>query len=101
MSNPEFVGLIQSLEATAEAALGELSPLSRQVRGELGGDFGGPRALRMVEKSLKMLETLAEKTRGNLDFEESEILGNAIQNLRSRVSEQGRKQGSRGAGGSA
>ena len=48
-----------------------------------------------------MLETLAEKTRGNLDFEESEILGNAIQNLRSRVSEQGRKQGSRGAGGSA
>jgi hypothetical protein len=85
MPNPEFVGLIQSLEATAEAALGELSPLSSQVRSELGGDFASPRALRMVERSLKMLETLAEKTRGNLDFEEAEILGNAIRNLRSRV----------------
>jgi len=83
--NPEFVGLIQSLEATAEAALGELSPLSNQIRGELGGDLDGPRARRMVERSLKMLETLAEKTRGNLDFEEAEILGNAIQNLRSRL----------------
>jgi len=86
MPNPEFVGLIQSLEATAEAALGELSPLSNQIRGELDGEVGGPRARRMVERSLKMLETLAEKTRGNLDFEEAEILGNAIQNLRSRLS---------------
>ena len=38
-----------------------------------------------IKFAVKMLETLAEKTRGNLDFEEAEILGNAIQNLRSRL----------------
>jgi hypothetical protein len=79
MSNPELIGLIQSLEAMAEAALGELSPLQNQMR--LEGAVNNSRGRSIAERNLKMLNMLKEKTRGNLDFDEAEILGGAIANL--------------------
>jgi hypothetical protein len=39
----------------------------------------------VAERNLKMLNMLKEKTRGNLDFTEAEILGGAIANLTERL----------------
>ncbi len=84
MSNPEFVGLVQSLLATAEAALGEHTALTARARGD--GVFETPgRARRAAERSLALLTMLAEKTRGNLDFTEAELLGGAIATVREKL----------------
>ena len=77
MANPHFIGLIQSLLSTAQAALGEAdSPLvSRMAR-------DGVLARRSAQRSLELLEMLAQKTAGNLDETERDVLNRALQTVR-------------------
>lgn len=84
MPHPEFVGLVQSLLATAEAALGEFTPTRARATGD--GLLATPeRARQTARRSLGLLMMLAEKTRGNLDFQEADLLTNAIASLRERL----------------
>jgi Domain of unknown function (DUF1844) len=79
--DPDFIGLIQSVTASAEAALGQLNVLTgRLARDGLMDDLEKRRAL--AERSLRLLEALASKTRGNLDREESSVLTAGIVSLR-------------------
>lgn len=80
MPNVDFISLIHSLTAAGEAALGEWTPGRAQVERE-------PNAKRRAtaERSLRLLEALAEKTRGNLDREEAEVLGAGVSALRSAL----------------
>jgi Domain of unknown function (DUF1844) len=81
MPDPDFIGLIQSVTASAEAAMGQLNVLTgRLARDGLMDDITKRRAL--AERSLRLLESLASKTRGNLDREEAMILTNGIGSLR-------------------
>ena len=80
MPNPELIGLIHSVTAAGEAALGEWSPL----RAHLDRD-GIERGRRTAERSLRLLEALAEKTRGNLDRTEADALGGGIAALRAAL----------------
>lgn len=84
MSNADFIGLVQSIHATAEAALGEFSPVQNSVREELGG-VGTARGRMVAERSLRVLRMLVEKTRGNLDLTESTVLGDAVRDLQERL----------------
>ena len=84
MAHPEFVGLVNSLQATAEAALGDLNAATASAARD--GLLDQNRAHATAQRSLKLLTMLAEKTRGNLDFEESDLLIQAISSLRSRLS---------------
>ncbi|MEW6420447.1 MAG: DUF1844 domain-containing protein [Deinococcota bacterium] len=83
MPNLEFVGLVNSLQATAEAALGDLNAATSSAARD--GLLEEGRARQTAERSLKLLTMLAEKTRGNLDFTEAELLTNAIASLRARL----------------
>lgn len=84
MPNPDFMGLVNSLQATAEAALGELNASSALVR--QGALAETPeRARQTAGRSLRLLTMLADKTRGNLDLGEAELLGEAITRLRERL----------------
>ncbi|CAN5520440.1 DUF1844 domain-containing protein [soil metagenome] len=77
MPNPHFVGLVQSVLASAEAVLGETySPMTRHLARD------GLLARRTAEKSLELLEMLLEKTRGNLDETERDLLTKAVGKLR-------------------
>lgn len=77
MPNPQFVGLVQSVLSSAEAVLGETySPLTRHLAKD------GVLARRTAEKSLGLLEMLAEKTYGNLDETERDLLRQAIDKVR-------------------
>ena len=81
MPDPDFIGLIQSVTASAEAALGQLNVLTgRLARDGLMDDLERRRAL--AERSLRLLESLASKTRGNHDREEARVLTNGISSLR-------------------
>jgi Domain of unknown function (DUF1844) len=81
MANQDFIGLVNSLHATAEAALGELNAASALVRqGNLAPD--PERARQTATRSLRLLSMLAEKTRGNLDMTEADLLSGAISQLR-------------------
>jgi Domain of unknown function (DUF1844) len=81
MPDQDFIGLIQSVTASAEAALGQLNVLTgRLARDGLLDDLEKRRAL--GERSLRLLESLASKTRGNLDREEAMVLTTGISNLR-------------------
>ncbi|MFC6617776.1 DUF1844 domain-containing protein [Deinococcus radiophilus] len=80
MANPEFVGLVTSVSATAEAALGQLNAATSSAARDGLLDEG--RSVQVAERSLNLLLMLAEKTRGNLDFEEAEILTDAVASLR-------------------
>ncbi|MFC4456007.1 DUF1844 domain-containing protein [Deinococcus sonorensis] len=84
MPNQDLVGLINSLQATAEAALGDLNASSALARRD-GLDQTPDRARQTAERSLRLLTMLAEKTRGNLDLTEAELLGGAIAQLRERL----------------
>ncbi len=86
MSNPEFVGLVNSLQATAEAALGDFNAATASAARD--GLLEASRARQTAERSLKLLSMLAEKTRGNLDFTEADLLTNAIGSLRERLNAQ-------------
>lgn len=84
MPNPDFIGLVQSLQATAEAALGDLNAVSARARAD-GLTATPEHARRAAERSLKLLTMLAEKTRGNLDLAEAELLSGALAALRARL----------------
>ncbi|CAM4009039.1 DUF1844 domain-containing protein [Deinococcus frigens] len=84
MPHPEFVGLVNSLQATAEAALGDLNAATASAARD--GLLQEGRARQTAERSLKLLTMLADKTRGNLDFAEADLLTGAISSLRERLS---------------
>ena len=83
MPNPEFVGLVSTLQATAEAALGDLNAATASAARD--GLLTEDRARQTAERSLRLLTMLAEKTRGNLEFTEAELLTDAIGSLRARL----------------
>lgn len=83
MPNLEFVGLVNSLQATAEAALGDLNAATASAARD--GLLEEGRARQTAERSLRLLTMLAEKTRGNLDFTEAQLLTDAIGSLRARL----------------
>ncbi len=85
MANSEFLGLVHSLQATAEAALGDLNAASASAQRD--GLLSPQRARHTAERSLRLLSMLAEKTRGNLDLTESQVLGDAVASLRGRLSD--------------
>ncbi|GGK32344.1 hypothetical protein GCM10008955_27780 [Deinococcus malanensis] len=87
MAHPEFVGLVNSLQATAEAALGDLNAATASAARD--GLLAENRARQTAERSLKLLTMLAEKTRGNLDFTEADLLTQAIGSLRERLNAAG------------
>lgn len=77
------MGLVNSVQATAETALGDLNALTALAARD--GLRDPARARATAERSLKLLVMLAEKTRGNLDLQESQALGGAIASLRDRL----------------
>jgi Domain of unknown function (DUF1844) len=77
MANAEFIGLIHSLVHTGEAALGQLNVLTGRLQRD-----GIERNRATAERSLRLLEVLAQKTRGNLDATEADALTRGIQGLR-------------------
>ncbi len=84
MPNQDFVGLVNTLQATAEAALGELNASSALARRD-GLAETPERARQTAARSLRLLTMLAEKTRGNLDLTEADLLSEAIARLRERL----------------
>lgn len=83
MPHPEFVGLVNMLQATAEAALGDLNAATASAARD--GLLQEERARQTAQRSLKLLTMLSEKTRGNLDFTEADLLSGAINSLRERL----------------
>ncbi len=80
MSDPRFIGLVQSLLASAEAALGEAdSPMVRHLARD------GILARRTGERSLELLVMLERKTHGNLDETERAALQRALAAIRARL----------------
>ena len=80
MSDPRFVGLVQSLLASAEAALGETdNALARTMARD------GVLARRTGERSLDLLLMLQLKTYGNLDETERDVLNRAAETIRERL----------------
>ena len=77
MPNADFVGLVQSIVATGEAALGTRNALTARLERD-----GVTRSRATAERSLRLLEALAAKTRGNLDAEEAAILSGGLASLR-------------------
>lgn len=80
MPDPRFIGLVHALRSSAEAALGELgSPvLTRLAR-------DGVLARSTAERSLSLLDMLAEKTLGHLDPTERDALHAARRELQGRL----------------
>ena len=80
MSDPRFIGLVQSVLASAEAALGETdSVLNRALARD------GILARRTGEKSLELLLMLQAKTYGNLDETERDVLNRAVETVQGRL----------------
>ena len=80
MSDPRFIGLVQSLLASAEAALGEPdSPMLRHLARD------GILARRTGERSLELLHMLQQKTHGNLDETERSALHHAMTRIQGRL----------------
>jgi hypothetical protein len=77
MEHPEFIGLVHSLVHTGESALGQINVLTSRMQRD-----GVERSRATAERSLKLLEALAAKTRGNLNADEAEALTRGIHNLR-------------------
>lgn len=80
MANKHFIGLVQAILSSAEAALGEAdSPMARHLQRD------GALARRTAEKSLELLIMLQEKTRGNLEASELTALLDAQAAIRKRL----------------
>lgn len=80
MTDPRFIGLVQSLLSTAEAALGEAdSPVARHLASD------GVLARRTGERSLGLLLMLQQKTHGNLDETERGALHHAVRTVQARL----------------
>lgn len=71
------------LQATAEAALGDLNAATASAARD--GLLAEERARQTAQRSLTLLTMLSEKTRGNLDFTEADLLSSAIASLRERL----------------
>jgi hypothetical protein len=82
MANADFMGLIHTLVHTGEAALGQINVLTSRMARD-----GVERNRANAERSLRLLEVLAQKTRGNLDADEAEALTNGMQSLREGLRE--------------
>ena len=90
MPNKHFMGLVNSILSSAQAALGEeYSPMTRHLAKD------GILARRTAEKSLELLTMLHEKTVGNLDEAEREALLSAQQSLTKALAQQGQTQDER------
>ena len=76
MANTDFLGLIHSLTAAAETSLGQFNALTARMNRD-----GLSRNRVTAERSLRLLEMLSQKTRGNLDAEEASTLTSAVQSL--------------------
>jgi hypothetical protein len=82
VSDPRFIGLVQSLLASAEASLGEAdSPVARHLARD------GVLARRTGERSLELLRMLQRKTHGNLDETERGALQHAVRTVQARLEE--------------
>lgn len=80
MPDPRFIGLVNSLLSSAEAALGEAnSPMARHLARD------GVMARRTGEKSLELLLMLHQKTNGNLDETERNALHSAVRTIQQRL----------------
>jgi len=80
VADPRFIGLVHSLRSSAEAALGELaSPMVTRLARD------GALARRTAERSLDLLEMLADKTLGRLDATERDALMRARDEVRQRL----------------
>ena len=79
MSDPRLIGLVQSLLASAEAALGDDNALARTMARD------GVLARRTGERSLDLLLMLQTKTYGNLDETERDLLNRAVETIRERL----------------
>jgi len=80
VSDPRFIGLVQSLLASAEAALGEVdSPMARHLARD------GVLAERTGRRSLELLVMLEQKTYGNLNETERSTLQHALETIRRRL----------------
>ncbi len=82
MANIDFIALIHTLVHTGEASLGQLNVLSGRLQRD-----GVERNRATAERSLRLLEALVQKTRGNLDATEAEALTTGIQSLRQGLSD--------------
>lgn len=87
MPHADFVGLVNMLQATAEAALGDLNAATASAARD--GLLTQERARQTAQRSLRLLTMLSEKTRGNLDFTEADLLSGAIASVRERLQESG------------
>ncbi|MEM6428313.1 MAG: DUF1844 domain-containing protein [Deinococcota bacterium] len=77
MSDPRFIGLVQSIVSSAQAALGDdSSPLSQRLA------QGGALQRSTAQKSMELLEMLQQKTLGNLDETERDVLHQALIGIR-------------------
>ena len=80
MSDKHFIGLVQSILSSAEAALGETySPMTKHLAKD------GVLARRTAERSLELLTMLERKTLGNLDDGERANLQAAKASIRQRL----------------
>jgi len=80
--DPRFIGLVHSLRASAEAALGDLaSPMVTRLARD------GVLARRTAAKSLDLLDMLYEKTLGQLDATERDALVRARDAVRSALAQ--------------
>lgn len=88
MTDPAFIGLVHSVLASAQSALGEPEGVMNRH-----AERDGIRHRRTAERSLALLEMLNTKTHGNLDETERAALVDAISRLRAAL-EQSEPQGS-------
>lgn len=72
----DFLGLVHSLTAAAETSLGEYNALTARMQRD-----NVPRSRTTAERSLRLLEMLAVKTRGNLNAAEANALTDAVQRV--------------------
>jgi|FLYL01.1.fsa_nt_gi hypothetical protein len=84
MADPHFIGLVQALRSSAEAALGERhSPMITRLARD------GILARQTATKSLNLLQMLARKSYGNLEPTEREALHQAIAAVEQWLAEAG------------
>ena len=77
MADSDFISLIHTLTHTGGAALGQINVLTSRLQRD-----GVERSRATAERSLRLLEVLSQKTRGNLNASEAEVLSNGVRSLR-------------------
>ena len=82
MADSDFISLIHTLVQTGEAALGQINVLSSRLQRD-----GVERSRATAERSLRLLEVLSVKTRGNLNASEAEALTSGVRSLREGLKE--------------